>query len=495
MAYPQSITFAGLPVIGLDGLVRRGTAPGVFRIRVPHDAALKVDAGDLVFESDGGTITFADCIPDLSTLRLEFRRDKREYVLLVYDRRKTWSGTLSTGRYNRRYRDGTIEAATEKTAGEIGDLILADLGETPASTASLGDIYPDCDWDGVPCDQAINQLLATVPGHLCRTADDEFEFRTTDDGDGIDAGLPAKNPDFLANIDSGPKTIRALCGKTWFQTRLELEAVGLETDGTWEVVDDLSYKPAGGWEKEWPTLFSGVAAAERPLALATVFRCYRPKIDVSLDPLTDADGESMTLDSLDDIDLDPYQVVFDATDPPPAYVTGTFWPYTDHPYNTANCPRVTCGFDLDRESKVITFDRPIFKKDDCISAATLYLHTGFHLRDASGGWIRQSYTDDRDDGSGEWTLDVPYLWRAQSVPYTDCTAGTMDDNETELDTEADVIVAAWKAHWDAVRNKRCVALAGLHKISLSGKIAEVAFRLGRGLTPQTRVAVHFEPKR
>jgi hypothetical protein len=83
MVYPQSITFQGIPVVGLDGIVRRGTEPGVFRIRVTHDAALKADAGDLVFSSDGGVITFADCIPDLSTIRTEFRRGKREYTLLV----------------------------------------------------------------------------------------------------------------------------------------------------------------------------------------------------------------------------------------------------------------------------------------------------------------------------------------------------------------------------------------------------------------------------
>lgn len=493
--YAVTASFAGIPIIGLDGTIRRGTSPGVFRIRVPFDAALKADAGDLVIQSDGGTITFGSCVPDLSTIRTEFRRGKREYTLLVYDRRKTWAGATFTGRYNRRYRDGTIEAATKKTAGQIADLVLAAAGETPASTADLGSIYPDCDWSDVPCDQAITQLLATVPGHLCRTKTDKYEFRKTDDGDGIDAGLPAKNPDFLANIDSGPKTVQIVCGKTWFGCALESEAVGLDTDGTWKTLTNLSYKPTD-WAVEWPTLFSGVAAGPRSwFAFPTIYRCYRVKVPQTL-PFLDSGGSSIVLSDRDDIDLDPYRLMSGAVDPAPAYVNGEFWPYSDHPYNTANCPVVACDFEIDNVNKLVKFAQPIFKKGSCIAAAVLKLHTSFHLRDsATGGWYRDTYSDTRTDGYGTWSLDVPYLWRAMSATYTDCSRTGSTDNKTALDVEANVLVAAWKAHWDAVRNKRCVAMAGLHPVSLSGKIAQLDFRLGRGLCPSTRVCQHYEATR
>lgn len=495
MAYPQSITFQGIPVVGLDGTIRRGTTPGVFRIRVPHDAALKLDAGDLVFSSDGGTITFGSCVPDLSTLRLENRGGRREYSLLVYDRRKAWVGETSTGRYNRRYRDNTIEAATKKAAGDIGDLILAVLGEVPASTGALGDIYPECDWSETPCNEAIAQLLATVPGHLCRTKTDKYEFRKTEDGDGIDAGLPAKNPDYLANIDSGPKTVQVVCNKTWFGCALELEAVGLDTDGTWKLLDSLSYAPSS-WATEWPTLFSGVTPAARSwLAFPTIYRCYRVKVPQAL-PFLDSGGNTIYLYDRDDIDLDPYRLMSGEVDPAPAYVNGEFWPYSDHPYNTDDCPVVACDFEIDNVNKLVRFAQPIFKMGSCIAAADLELHTSFHLRDnATGGWYRDTYSDDREDGYGVWSLDVPYLWRAMSATYTHCARTGSTDNKTALDTEANALVAAWKAHWDAVRNKRCVAMAGLHPVSLSGKIAQLDYRLGRGLTPQTRVAVHYEPRR
>jgi len=492
--YPQNITFQGIPVVGLDGTIRRGTTPGVFRIRVPHDAALKLDAGDLVFESDGGPITFGSCVPDLSTLRLENRGGRREYSLLVYDRRKTWAGTTVSGNYNRRYADGTIVAATKKTAGEIGDLILTAAGETPGSTASIGDIYPTCDLSDATCSDAIDKLLATVPGHLCRTSGDKYEFRKTDDGDGIDAGLPAKNPDYLANIDSGPKTIQVLCNKTKFGCRLELEAVGLDLDGTYKTLSNLSYRPTD-WSKEWPTLFSGVTPGARSwLAFNTVFRCYRVKVPQTL-PFTDVDGNTITLTDRNDIDLFELRAIPNVTEEPRYYVEGTYWPYSDHPYNVANCPVVACDSTLDNANKLITFAHPIFKFYDCIAAADLRLHTSFHVRDSTGRWVRQIYTDDRTDGYGTWTLEVPYLWRTQGVNYTDCTQTGTTDTKTSLDTEANAIVAAWKAHWDAVRNKRCVAMAGLHPVSLSGKIAQLDYRLGRGLAPQTRVAVHYEPRR
>jgi hypothetical protein len=165
----------------------------------------------------------------------------------------------------------------------------------------------------------------------------------------------------------------------------------------------------------------------------------------------------------------------------------------DHPYNVDNCPHVDCDFTLDNELKLVRFEYPIWKMANCIAPAELTLYCSFHLRGTDGGWIKEAYTKERESGSGEWTLDVPWLWRARARGYVDCDMTGERDNSDSLDTEANELLDLWAAHFDAIRNKRIARPAGIHPASLSGKIAHVGYRLGRGLSPQTTVTEHFEP--
>lgn len=498
MAGPYEVwgSFQNLPVIGIDGTLRRGTKPSEFVIRVPHDADLTLDSGDLeLYSEDWGYVTLADCIPDLSTIWTEFLDGRREFVISVRDRRHAWSGASMTGRYNRRYRDNSIAGATKSRAGDIAGLCLAAAGEPAGSSFDLGDVYPDCDWSSVSVSAALDQLLSYIPSYVCRTKMDEYEVVRSDEGDDIDDSLPMTTPNYLADIDSGPKTLKAICGKSWFGCRLELEGVGLDTDGEYKLWDDLSYKPAQGWSNEWPQLFSGVAAGYRSwLAFNTVGRCYRLKVPQTL-PFQDGDGNTIVLTKREDIDLDPYRLMFGEQEPAPCYVNGIFWPWSDHPYNTANCPVVSSDFELDNVNKLVKFAQPIFKMGNCIEPADLYLHTSFHVRGADGGWVRDIYERDRGDGYGEWRLELPFLWRAAAQAYTDCGVSGNQDNQATLQAEAEVYLDLWEDHFNAVKEKRDVTIPGVHPVSLSGKIAMLQYRVGRGLPPKTRVCRNYEATR
>jgi hypothetical protein len=485
-----------LPVIGIDGIIRRGTKPSEFVIRVPHDANLNLVAGNLeLYSDDGGYVTLANSIPDLSTIWTEFRGGRREFVISIRDRRQAWAGASISGRYNRRYRDNSIAGATKKRAGEIAGLCLAAAGEPSGSAPDLGNVYPECDWASESVTKALDQVLSYVPSQVCRTKTDSYEIIRTDEGDDINDSWPLTAPNYLADIDSGPKTLKAICGKSWFGCKLELEAVGLDTDGNYKLWDDLSYTPAGGWAAEWPTLFSGVNPGYRSwLALNTVGRCYRVKVPQTL-PFTDGNGNTIVLTSRESIDLDPYRLMFGEQDPAPCYVNGTFWPYTDHPYNTENCPVVACDFELDNVNKLVRFAQPIFKFDSCIAAADLYLHTSFHIRGADGTWVRDTFERDRGDGQGEWRLELPFLWRAAAQAYVDCGVSGNSDNQATLQAEAEAYLDLWEAHFNAVKDKRDVTVPGIHPVSLSGKIAMLQYRVGRGLPPKTRILRNYEATR
>jgi hypothetical protein len=489
MIYEVTITFGGLPAISLDGKITRGTTPDTWRIRIPHDSALTAAAGELRFVSDSGAVTLRKCIPDLSTLRTEHHDGKREWSLLLRDRRATWPGKQISGRYNKRYRDNTRDGNTELNAQYIAALALGEAGESGLG-ASLPTTYPDIDWDRTPVNKAIDELLSLLPGHVCRDKDDAYSIKTTGQGDGIDTGWPAIIPDYLARVESGPKTIRIRCGKTWYGCRLELEAVGIEDNGKYLPIDQLSYRPAYGWENEWPTLFSGVAPGpNRQRAFESVFRCYQVKANQTF-PFSTGNAY---LQDLDDLDLYPDRLIFQKVEPPPAYVTGTYYPYGDHPYNTANCPNVACDFVFDKANRLIKFEYPIFKMASCIAPAVLQLHTAFHLRDnATHEWNREVVEVERNSGEGEWELEVPHLWRAMALGYSNCSVSGEGDNRATVRAEAQVYADAWKDHFDEIRDRRHVSIAGIHPIGLNGKLAQVRYRVGRGMTPVTKCSMNFE---
>ena len=125
--------------------------------------------------------------------------------------------------------------------------------------------------------------------------------------------------------------------------------------------------------------------------------------------------------------------------------------------------------------------------------ADLKLYTGFHLRDPeTGDWRREPFEVEREQGEGEQIIDLPFLWRAWSFyAGANCATGAENDNKSSLTTETNVYLNAWKAHWSAVRDKRFAPYAGVEQIALSGNVAEVCYRLGRGLTPITEASQHY----
>jgi hypothetical protein len=485
-ATPQNVSFAGLPVIGCDVVVPRGTRPGVARLRLVHDQPLNLSAGTLALQA-GNTVSFAGMVPDLKTIVWQHRpHEKREYRITLHDRRAGWPGVTVSGNHNVRRRDNSIEPGTEKTAAELADLALAAVGESGGSVAP--EAKPTLDWQATPVDKALDSISAVLPVHVCRTIGDAFEMRTTGSGATLPDNSSRIIPDWLVRADRGPKTVKARLSPTWFQCGLELEAVGLEASGEYEVRDSLSYTPSGGWEPEWPTLFSGVDPFSRGFAFRSVYRVYRIKVPQEL-PF------GFTLYDLKDIDLDPHCVVFGQSRQPEAVVLGNYWPYSDHYKNTENCPFHSAGFELDRELRAVRFDYPVWKAGSygCVEEADLKLYTGFHLRDPdTGDWRREEIEVEREQGEGEQIVELPFLWRAWSFyAGANCATGTENDNKSSLTTETNVYLNAWKAHWDAVRDKRFAPYAGVEQIALSGNVAEVCYRLGRGLTPITEASQHY----
>jgi hypothetical protein len=486
MAIPQNATYAGLPLIGADVLVPRGTRPGVARLRLCHDMPLNLSSGVLSVQA-GSTIQFAGMVPDLATLRWEHRpHGKREYRLNLYDRRHNWPEKLVSGRYNVRRRDNSIESG-EKDVNLIAYAALLAAEELSAVPGAMLTHKPQCLWDQIPVTEALEQLSRILPLHVCRKANDTFTVQLTGEGNELPASSGIIIPDFMIRTDSGPEEVHARLGPTWFMCGLELECVGLELDGQYLTLDELSYEPGGGWYEEWPDYFAGVDQDSRGHAFESVYRVYRVKVPQTL-PF-----DAYELTDLENLILDDHGLVFGQMYQPQAQVVGTYWPYSDHYENVDNCPLQSGSFVLDKQLRAIKLEYPLWKKDgNNVVPADLRLYTAFHLRDAeTGELLRDEYDVSRTAGTGRQTVDLPFLWRARAMPPDDCEYSEEEDNQESLETEVMTYLDAWKGHWDAVRDKRFVPYAGVEAVDTSGNVAEVRYRIGRGLTPKTEASQHY----
>lgn len=483
----MSVTFASLPIIRMDLAISRGTRPAVARLRVPHTGSLAAAYGPLTFTAED-TVSL-QMVPDLATIRYEHTPGKRRYyTLLAYDRRAAWKRAPVEGGYNIRYRDGTIKPSTEKTVGELGSLLLQAAGETLSSTADISGVKPQCEWRGHVSEE-LDALCEALPIHVCWKSDGSYTIEATGEGDTLNhAAVPAKIPDYTASLARGPKTIRTVCAPTWYQCRLLLEAVGLDSDGEWKLIDNLSYKPLTGWEKEWPELMTGVAQAHRHLALDTVFRCYR----IAVQPVP---GSSTSVTDIHQFLLDPHKVEMggtgDAKFLQPAAIYGEYYPWSHLFKNTGTCTPYPGSFRLDSDQRMVWFDQPVFKAGNCIEAAVMYLETGFHLLDEDGIPDRYTTSIERAAGEGEKAIFRADLWQTVISNYaSDCTSPT--STNTSSVAEAGVYASKWAEHYDTITNIRDVPAAGVHTVSLSGNIAQISYRVGGGLTPETRASEHYE---
>src|SRR5262249_33686079 len=102
---------------------------------------------------------------------------------------------------------------------------------------------------------------------------------------GVGALLPAGGVDTASLAITPPERpdgLLVVCGPTRWQTDLVLEAIGLDLDDTYKLLDDLSYKPSVGWGADpqkvgFPNVLVEFGEDAQRRAVQSVFRYYRVK--------------------------------------------------------------------------------------------------------------------------------------------------------------------------------------------------------------------------
>lgn len=412
--------------------------------------------GTLTFQWDASSVTLPSCVVDTSSL--QYHADGIHHIAKVWDRRERWKNAAPISGYYNVSRAGIRVAAKEKTLRQLVTILLTQLGEGSANVSAVpATVYPQVRW--------INEATHLVLEALLKEHGLDLTLGFGSDAVtivvvGSGSALPVGN-EFMAGLTADPKLrprwIRTVFGPSRMQARFELEAVGLESDGEWLPIDELTYAPAGTlWSKEdpynLPTVLAATGLTEWALGMKTVFRSYRVK-QFSDGTLNLPDG-SLTISDISDIlPLVPH--LLDTEDLRlgdsyrPFRVFGRHYREVkergqpsefENTAKTYNLEHVH-GY-LDVENGVVTFEHPVFLLNtttDSFEPAELWLECTFTVKDQTT-FAPITYSKDTSldvTGYGYHTIRIPEQHGTSVIAYdSDHIQTGATTNQTALDALA-----------------------------------------------------------
>lgn len=521
MAAPQGLaTFPGLTdFLSVSGTLAHGIAPSIFTWTAPPHTNFVAQVGDLEFSFSNRRVRFRDCA--VTHASLSKGRGGNIWTLMLMDRRWKWAFGEISGRYNVRKIDDSIDPLTEKTPQQLAKIFLEAMGEQGANVAKLPNAArPEMVFDAANPAQMLQELC---DGQGCRIVlglDNRVRIWPIGEGPPLPEGETAINLGYGFKRDVRPDKLKVIGGPVQIQAKFELEAVGLETDGRVLPIDQLSYKPAGGWESQFADSFTDVTATyqrdgkeldARDLALESVYRWYRVK-QFSAGNLKIPGLPKEQLASIDDVLLGDSLIETSAVviqtaageetvlKPRPPIVEGVFWKKDGGPFeNTLAGTTYINQFSVDAELKLVVFDESVTKVDlDASSeesAAELYLTIAFTTRKPkTGGTV--NFTHERElPGkklkTGARLLQHPEITRTIVNRYTGNNVLNSEDNLADVQKEAKHYLDAAAGEYD-LEASNDVQYAGLELIEPSGAIEQVSFAVGTGgcYTRASRNAEH-----
>jgi hypothetical protein len=536
---PQGIaTFPGIgQLVEASISMTHGISPSMAVLTIAPQTDFDTEVGTLTFTMDDTTIEFPDCKVDYSSLE---RNEHGEiWRLSMFDRRWRWRFGQISGTYNvwrddfslQRGENGTID--TERTPQQLAALCLEAMGESDYDVADLpDDPRPSVEWDYELPAEALATLCDQLACRVVLQLDNRVAIRrvgvgaTLNDGDSLEHSLTVDPPE-------RPDAIAVVCGNNRYQVDFQLEAVGLEegdpqSADTVRPLEQLSYKPSGGWSRADVPYFHQVDVQFRDLAQKSVFRYYRIKVPLEVGGYDGPDGNRVTrLEQL--LPIEDEQVVLADEDSQPANLPaalfGVWYPETGGVINSVlslSPPPEPVQSDggtslssvyqrphtIDTARGLVIFDEPVYRNthvcatggpghEVVIGAAQLVLRAACSVRDpetlAPTRYVRQRST------GGQFGTASRYLKHEEMVlthtpTYSESYAlDSVSTNATDVDRAADFYLDAAEQEYQTVV-PQTARYPGLAPIELDGAIQRISFRVG-GAGTMTTVARHNEQSR
>lgn len=504
-------TFPGvLGVIEADISVVEGISPSVCTLTITPQAQLLQEGGTLRIGFGSIWVDFQDCKVDSGSI--ERNAAGEIWRLRILDRRWKWAFGAISGSYNLRNADTTLQTDTEKTPRELATRCLEVMNETGYDVSALPvEPRPTVQWDyDVPM-EALASLCDALNCRVCLSLETgKVKIVKVGEGAPLPYG-PVVSGGATVNPPEMPTTIAVVGAPIRYQHDFELEAVGLDTDGTIKPIDNLSYKPSAGWAscdiEEFDDVLEAKGKREQNLARQSVFRWYRIKQPMTIRGFRDIDGSTVVqtrrqvlpiFDELAETILQTNQA--DGTKElrnRPSLVYGIWCPDADSVANITSTltPPPTATVDEDdavyvrshnvnTELGIVMFDAPVFRNTANAAAnllsygpATLYLRASCNARSRIGLALFH-YNRERATGA-PFDTRIQYVHRPDIemsyIPEYDRYGNvTLTDNKAEADKEADYWIDATLREYQATL-PQTTTYAGLVMQDLDGAIQQITF--------------------
>jgi len=472
-----------------------GTSPDKVSLKIAPQSTPPSAVGDLIFTYDGVSLTLPDCLIDRGNIRYDQQGWVGSFVLL--DRRWKWAKAANmVVHWNDRTANGAVITPSQRTVSQMLAEVLEWIGE---SSYDLSDVdatdYPE-----------FNEL-STHPLDILNQINDLYGYEVIL-GFGSEAvkivkvntglGLPAGGIRMLSTSYDPPTPVniaRTHFGPSRMEARLKLQAIGLDTDGEFKDLDDLSYKPSGGWKYEPPGDFGSVldvsgSTAQR-LAVKTVYRYYRVSgfadgTGVIPDGSGTIEHPSQLLPILDGLFpistgsgdfLRPRQDIYgevlkSIVNPAPAGVG-----------NTDVGTLLETEFELLKSEGIVIFptDQPMYKIEDSeILPAELWLECTFQIHQ-NNNWQFGIYSKDvvvDSSGFGVKTISLPEVSNQVRITYDSENVATgSTSTAAQLDTIAIAMAADVSASYSAESGTSIWYAAPQMFARLDGAISQLTFMI------------------
>lgn len=508
MAGPSYATFGNTVFSrGFDFTIAPGVQPSTCMIyTVPHVSSLP-SVGSLMINLEGGpTYTFRDCL--LEDPKLSASIGGHYWQLPIKDRRWKWQFGAIYGHYNKPEANGSY--TRERTPQQLASLLFAALDEIGADWSRLPNTTrPEKQWDGANAAAELDALCAQLGCVVVLNwLTDKAEIWPVGDGSVLPSGSSAGQA-YTPVQPAMPSRVRVEAAPTLFQATWACEAVGMDTDGRWKPLTQLSYAPvngfsgsaalagfAGYWEGQTYTS-GGKVLKVQDLAAATVYRCYRIKsinswVNGIVPPLSL--GTELQPATLKDFrffdDLAEDEIGLDGGLRPLKSVVLARWARLDKP-TPAEPIRYPDSFSFDAEQNILTFGEPLFLWGNAnwySQPAEVKFETSFFCG-AAGIFHRRFVEGATGSAVTTPTLVIQRPEVQARVIYRFLNDGNQSGTETNL-TDTDVRLNYWgnaQLEQYGMQDGGTVTYPGLVALSPDGLTQQVTWS-GRGGSGTTTTA-------
>jgi hypothetical protein len=526
-------------VVGCTYTCGHGAAPGVASLTIRDQDVRRVRPfGNLVIEDGVNKPLILKRCRVLDARYSSGATGPRTVTLQIADRRWMWAFGHITGSYNVIDRNidlsavapgeytvagGPFANGTYRPAVLLVRDCLRAMGENTALIAEVPGAAPPVNWEFANPANELESVCGPLGLRLC--------YQPTLDGAAVvQLGVGGKLPDLPSpsigggfDVPGRPSAIEFFGGPTQFNDILMLEPVGLEADGEIRPIEQLTFKPANGWERDNPHFWQNVRATARltkpeaiRLAQQHVYRTFRVKmVDAQTGkvpgPTVPGYGR---VNEREQIVLLPeqYQDVnargsryslppdvfgsINVSASPDLIASGTA--LTNG--NTGEDTPLKLRPQIDTEHGLVTFDRLMYRRVDRANAApVLRLRTSFQIRSVVGRQFNRLFLSAALPGVGFATgcpseavyrPDLIYMIETSRRPST-WAIQRVRNNGADVLPAANYYLNAAVAKYDPkVRYDR--EYAGVVPISPDGLIHQVTWTVGNGAPATTRVSVNGE---